>query len=93
MSKVFKRRPGYWGIVSIPKEYLIDLFSGRIKVNIPAGVEVHTINENPIAQSLDLVVKSEEEVENITFESYEGIEIQRSHVSFDVYGNFILGSI
>lgn len=93
MSNIYTRRPGFWGIISIPQSYVLEILAGRIKLNAPEKVTTHNIYPNPYSLSLDIIISSEHEIPDVTYESFEGMEMKKSLVSWDMHHNMILGSI
>ncbi|MGG3797707.1 hypothetical protein [Metabacillus fastidiosus] len=92
-NSLYKKRDGYWGILPIPQEYVLDLFAGRITINSPEDVRVHSIHNNVISLSLDIILYSDELIPNVTYECYEGVEIPQAIVSFRMNEDVILGKI
>lgn len=76
MSKlIYGKREGYWGIISIPYNNVLALFSGELTLNVPGEVKVHTINNSQVSASLHVIVTSDEPIYGVTFECEEGTEI------------------
>lgn len=73
-------REGYYGIIRIPDEVLLDILTGKATIDLlkDEDIRIIDIRENYVARSLDIVIYSDDEIEGVTYKVEVGSEVPLS---------------